>query len=112
MKAAFGALFEEGTPDIVPKVINGALLVGQRAPRARPSLARRSHTAPAHATQALMAVLVILYAYFPGVATIHIYVLAFLSLGLMASVNWLLIELKRQPSPLASPGDASDKKVD
>ena len=59
-----------------------------------------------------MAVLVILYAYFPGVATIHIYVLAFLSLGLMASVNWLLIELKRQPPPPASPGDASDKKVD
>ena len=32
---------------------------------------------------------------FPHLASVHLYVMGFLALGLLASVNWLLAELKK-----------------
>ena len=43
---------------------------------------------------------------FPHLASIHIYVMGFLALGLLASVNWLLSELKKGAKEAARAGAA------
>ena len=46
---------------------------------------------------------------FPHLASVHLYVMGFLALGLLASVNWLLAELKKGG---ARPAEKGAAKVD
>ena len=115
LPALLESLFQEGTPDVVPKIINGSLVV--RTPPLllalpRPELTSSSAPAAAAAAaaaavrQVLLVTLVAMSYMFPHLASIHIYVMGFLALGLLASVNWLLSELKKGAKEAARAGAA------
>ena len=115
LPAMLESLFQEGTPDVVPKIINGSLVV--RTPPLllalpRPELTSSSAPAAAAAAaaaavrQVLLVTLVAMSYMFPHLASIHIYVMGFLALGLLASVNWLLSELKKGTKEAARAGAA------
>ena len=56
--------------------------------------------------QVLLVTLATMSYMFPHLASIHIYVMGFLALGLLASVNWLLSELKKGAKEAARAGAA------
>ena len=50
---------------------------------------------------------VIVATFLSGVHSIHLVVLGFLALGLMASVNWFVAELQKRPLTNEQPGDST-----